>query len=48
VKYREKLMTMKIRVFWDVAPCNLVGVERRFRVTYCLHHEGHDGDSTRL
>jgi hypothetical protein len=23
--------------FWDVAPCNLVEVFRRFRVSYCLH-----------
>jgi hypothetical protein len=23
--------------FWDVAPCNLVQVERRFRDAYCLH-----------
>jgi hypothetical protein len=23
--------SMKIRVFWDVAPCNLVGVDQRFR-----------------
>jgi hypothetical protein len=27
-------------VFWVVAPCNLVDVYRRFRGTYCLHHQG--------
>jgi hypothetical protein len=26
--------------FWDITPCNLVGTDRRFRVEYCLHHEG--------
>jgi hypothetical protein len=29
---------MKFRiVFWDVLPCKII-VDRRFRVTYCLHH----------
>jgi hypothetical protein len=27
-------------VFWDVAPCSLVEVYRRFRGAYCLHHQG--------
>jgi hypothetical protein len=27
-------------VFWDVAPCSLVEVYRRFRGVYCLHHQG--------
>jgi hypothetical protein len=27
-------------VFWDVAPCSLVEVYRRFRGAYCLHHRG--------
>jgi hypothetical protein len=27
-------------VFWDIAPCSLVNVYRRFRGTYCLHHQG--------
>jgi hypothetical protein len=30
----------KIRAFWDIASCNLVRVDRRFRYTYCLHHQG--------
>jgi hypothetical protein len=30
---------MKIRVFWGVVPCSL-GVDRRFRGAYCLHHQG--------
>jgi hypothetical protein len=28
----------KFRVFWDVAPCSHVEVDRRFRGAYCLHH----------
>jgi hypothetical protein len=31
---------MKFRVFWDVAPCSHVEVDRRFRGAYCLHHQG--------
>jgi hypothetical protein len=27
-------------VFWGVAPCNLVEIDRHFRATYCLHHQG--------
>jgi hypothetical protein len=26
----------KITAFWDVAPCSLVWVDRRFRVAYCI------------
>jgi hypothetical protein len=26
--------------FWDVAPCILVEVNRRFRGARCLHHQG--------
>jgi hypothetical protein len=32
--------SMKFRiVFWDVLPCKII-VDRRFRVTCCLHHQG--------
>jgi hypothetical protein len=34
---------MKITDFWDVAPCSLVEVYRRFRGACCLHHQGDDG-----
>jgi hypothetical protein len=34
---------MKMIVFWDVAPCSLVDSDRRFRVAYCLHHQGGAG-----
>jgi hypothetical protein len=30
----------KMTVFWDIAPCSLVKVDRRFRGVYCLHHQG--------
>jgi hypothetical protein len=29
--------------FWDVAPCSLVEVYRRFSSAYCLHNQGDDG-----
>jgi hypothetical protein len=29
--------SMKMPVFWVVAPCNLVEVYQRFRGTFCLH-----------
>jgi hypothetical protein len=31
---------MKMAVFWDVAPCSLLDIDRRFRGAYCLHHQG--------
>jgi hypothetical protein len=34
---------LKFRVFFDVAPCSHVEVDRRFRGAYCLHHQGDDG-----
>jgi hypothetical protein len=30
---------IKMTVFWDVAPCSLVEVYRRFTSAYCLHHK---------
>jgi hypothetical protein len=36
-----KAASMK-SVFWDVAPCSLVEVYRRFRGAYCFHHQGDD------
>jgi hypothetical protein len=26
-------------VFWDVAPCSLLEIDRRFSGAYCLHHQ---------
>jgi hypothetical protein len=31
--------SMKMRAFWDIAPCSL-GVDRHFGRAYCLHHQG--------
>jgi hypothetical protein len=33
-------VSMKMAVFWVVAPCRLVSVYQRFRCRYCLHHQG--------
>jgi hypothetical protein len=30
--------SMKSTVLWDIAPCSLVEVDRRFWGAYCLHH----------
>jgi hypothetical protein len=27
---------------WDIAPCSLVEVDRRFKGAYCLHYQGDD------
>jgi hypothetical protein len=40
---RIKLKHMKMRAFWDITQCSL-GVDRRFRGTYCLHHQGIEYD----
>jgi hypothetical protein len=39
---------MKITAFWDVAPCSLVEVDRRFSCSYCLYHYPEDGISAHL
>jgi hypothetical protein len=38
--WNASLTLMKITVFWDVAPCSMVEVYRRFTGVYCLHHQG--------
>jgi hypothetical protein len=35
-----KKKCLEMTVFWDVTPCSLVEIYRRFRGTYCLHHQG--------
>jgi hypothetical protein len=43
VKFHILMATsMKIKAYWDVAPCSLVEVDRRFSSVYCLHHQGHN------
>jgi hypothetical protein len=32
------VVSLKIAVFWVVAPCSLVDVNRSFRGPFCLHH----------
>jgi hypothetical protein len=34
-----KAATMKMAVFWDAVPCSLIETDRRFRHSYCLHHQ---------
>jgi hypothetical protein len=29
---------MKVRVFWNIEPCSLAGVDRRFRDAYCRYN----------
>jgi hypothetical protein len=33
-------LNMTFKIFWDVAPCSQVEVDRRFRGAYLLHHQG--------
>jgi hypothetical protein len=39
-KLTKLFLNLNMTVFWDVAPCSLVEVYRRFRVVYYLHHQG--------
>jgi hypothetical protein len=34
------LLNLKVTVFWDVAPFNIVEIDRCFRGAYRLHHQG--------
>jgi hypothetical protein len=36
----HEILYKKMTVFWDVAPCSLVEVYRRFRGACFLHHQG--------
>jgi hypothetical protein len=36
----NSLETKKMTVFWYVAPCSLLEIDRRFRGAYCFHHQG--------
>jgi hypothetical protein len=42
-----KWIHLKMRVFWDIAPCSLVGVDRHFRGTYCFHHQRDESPTKR-
>jgi hypothetical protein len=39
LQHHKCLRSVKVRAFWDIAPCSL-GVDRRFSGAYCLHHQG--------
>jgi hypothetical protein len=32
--------SMNMTALWDIAPCSLIEVDRRFRGSNCLHHQG--------
>jgi hypothetical protein len=32
--------SLKITVFWNIAPCSLINVDRRVSRAYCLHRQG--------
>jgi hypothetical protein len=32
--------SVKVAIFWDIAPSSLVEIDRRFRGAYCLHRQG--------
>jgi hypothetical protein len=43
LKIRFEVLTatsMKMTVFWDVAPCSRIDIDWRFGWAYCLHHHG--------
>jgi hypothetical protein len=40
VRFRVLTASMKMTVFWDVAPCSLIEIYRRYRDAYCLHQQG--------
>jgi hypothetical protein len=36
---KKRIGMVKMTVLWDVSPCNLVEIDRRFRSGYRLHHQ---------
>jgi hypothetical protein len=36
----QSILSMKMAVFWVVAPCSLVELYQRFRGPCCLRHQG--------
>jgi hypothetical protein len=41
VKFKVLTATrVKMTVYWDVAPCSVVDINRRFIGYYCLHDQG--------
>jgi hypothetical protein len=48
VKRTATIIFLKFRVYWDVAPCSHVEVDRHFRSAYCLNHEGYIPEDSKL
>jgi hypothetical protein len=44
-KIRYSISSLKLRVFWDVAPCSHAEVDRRFRGAHCLCHLSDESSS---
>jgi hypothetical protein len=44
LSYAEAEKQLEMKAFWDVAPCSLGEVYRRFRGAYCLHHHSRPDD----
>jgi hypothetical protein len=45
---RKGFESVKMRVFWDIAPYSLAGVDRRFRREYYVNHQGDESLHYRL
>jgi hypothetical protein len=43
-----KAASMNMTVFWNVAPCSLIELDRLFRSVYCLRHSPLHGGSKHL
>jgi hypothetical protein len=43
VRYQVLTAVIIKLVFWDVAPCSLVEIDRCFRSSYSLRHQNFDG-----
>jgi hypothetical protein len=39
VRFKVLASSLNMTTFWNIAPCSLVEVDRRFRDAYCLDHQ---------
>jgi cephalosporin hydroxylase len=44
----QVLKAVKITAFWNIAPCTVVEVGRRFGGSYCLYHQSDGGGGKHL
>jgi hypothetical protein len=42
VSWMYHLICVKLTLLWDVAPCSLIGIYRRFRGAFCLYRQGYE------